>query len=61
MFGKQQWSGFAMGNNLAPTVAIIYVNELDSRILEKSDGCMTLKRFCSVITFDHNNAIKFTL
>ena len=34
-----------MGNNLAPTLAIIYVNELDSQILEKSNGCVTLKRF----------------
>jgi hypothetical protein len=34
-----------MGNNLAPTLAIIYMNELDTRIVERSNGCAILKRF----------------
>jgi hypothetical protein len=34
-----------MGNNLAPVLAIIYVNELDDQILAKSIGCATPKRY----------------
>jgi hypothetical protein len=34
-----------MGNNLAPVLAIIYMNELDDKILAKSNGCATLKRY----------------
>ena len=33
--GYKQISGLAMGNNLALTLAIIYMNELDTRILWK--------------------------
>jgi hypothetical protein len=36
--GYKQKSGLAMGNNLAPMLAIIYMNDLDSQILEKTDG-----------------------
>ena len=35
----------AMGNNLAPVLATIYMNELDNEILVRSNGCVTLKRF----------------
>ena len=38
-------SGLAMGNNLAPILATIYMNELDNQILLKSNGFVTLKRF----------------
>jgi hypothetical protein len=38
--GYKQKSGLAMGNNLAPMLAIIYMNDLDSQILEKTDGYM---------------------
>ena len=41
---KQQ-SGLAMGNNLAPTLAIIYMNEIDSLIIEKTNGRVSLKRY----------------
>ena len=41
--GYKQISGLAMGNNLAPTLAIIYMNELDTRIVERSNGCAILK------------------
>ncbi len=34
-----------MRNNLAPILAIIYMNELDNQILFKSNGLVTLKRF----------------
>ena len=37
--GYKQISGLAMGNNLAPTLAIIYMNEPDTRIVERSNGC----------------------
>ena len=40
-----QKKGLAMGNNLAPTLAIIYMNELDELLLEKSYGTILLKRF----------------
>ena len=43
--GYKQISGLAMGNNVAPTLAIIYMNELDTRIVERSNGCAILKRF----------------
>ena len=41
----KQRSGLAMGNNLAPILAIIHMNELDDQILAKSNGCTTLKRY----------------
>ena len=41
----KQRSGLAMGNNLAPVLATIYMNELDNEILVRSNGCVTLKRF----------------
>ena len=34
-----------MGNNLAPVLATIYMNELDNEILVRSNGCVILKRF----------------
>ena len=34
-----------MGNNLAPTLAIIYMNEIDSMILDRTNGDVVLKRF----------------
>ena len=34
-----------MGNNLAPTLAIIYMNELDSQILNIYNGSIFLKRY----------------
>ena len=40
-----QKKGLAMGNNLAPTLAIIYMDELDELLLEKSYGTILLKRF----------------
>ena len=43
--GYKQQSGLAMGNNLAPILATIYMNELDNQILVKSNGLVTLKRF----------------
>ena len=43
--GYKQQSGLAMGSNLAPILATIYLNELDSQILVKSNGLVTLKRF----------------
>ena len=43
--GYKQKSGLAMGNNLAPMLAIIYMNDLDSQILEKTDGYVILKRY----------------
>ena len=42
--GYKQQSGLAMGNNLAPILVIIYMNELDNQILFKSNGLVTLKR-----------------
>ena len=41
----KQRSGLAMGNNLAPVLATIYMNELDNEILVRSNGCVILKRF----------------
>jgi hypothetical protein len=35
--GYKQQSGLAMGINVAPILAIIYVNELDNKILEISN------------------------
>ena len=43
--GYKQQSGLAMGSNLAPILAIIYMNEIDNKILEVSNGCVTLKRY----------------
>ena len=34
-----------MGNNLAPTLAIIYMNEIDRTIIERTNKSVTLKRF----------------
>ena len=34
-----------MGNNLAPTLAIIYMNERDALIVEKSAGSVRLNRY----------------
>ena len=34
-----------MRNNLAPLLAIIYMNDLDEHILSMSDGNVLLKRF----------------
>ena len=41
----KQKSGLAMGNNLAPSLAIIYMNELDSLIVSKAEGQVILKRY----------------
>ena len=41
----KQRSGLAMGNNLAPVLATIYMSELDNEILVRSNGCVILKRF----------------
>lgn len=43
--GYKQKSGLAMGNNLAPSLAIIYMDDLDSKILDKADGNIRLKRY----------------
>ena len=43
--GYNQKTGLAMGNNLAPTLAIIYMNELDSQILNIYNGSIFLKRY----------------
>lgn len=43
--GYKQQSGLAMGNNLAPILATIYMNELDNQILVKSNRLVILKRF----------------
>ena len=43
--GYKQKSGLAMGNNLAPTLAIIYMNELDTLIVSKTQGRVILKQF----------------
>ena len=42
--GYSQKTGLAMGNNLAPTLAI-YMNELDSQILNIYNGSIFLKRY----------------
>ena len=34
-----------MGNNLAPTLAIIYMNKVDFLIAEWTNDCVKLKRF----------------
>ena len=48
-----------MGNNLAPTLAIIYMNELHEQIIQKSGGAVSLKRFIddifAVLTSDKIN------
>ncbi len=41
----KQKSGLAMGNNLAPSLAIICMNKLDSLIVSKAEGQVILKRF----------------
>ena len=41
----KQNSGLAMGNNLAPTLAIIYMNEIDFLITDGAGGRVKLKRF----------------
>jgi hypothetical protein len=41
----KQRSGLAMGNNLAPTLAIIYMNDIDSLVTEKFNGLVNLKRY----------------
>ncbi|XP_028404094.1 uncharacterized protein LOC114526768 [Dendronephthya gigantea] len=41
----KQKSGLAMGNNLAPSLAIIYMNELDSLIVSQAEGHILLKRY----------------
>lgn len=43
--GFKQQSGLAMGNNLAPILAIIYMNEIDCQIIDKTDGQVILKRY----------------
>ena len=43
--GYNQNCGMAMGNNLSPTLSIIYMNEVDELILKKSVGRVLLKRF----------------
>ena len=43
--GHKQKSGLAMGNNLTPTLAIIYMNEIDTLIVAKTEGQVILKRF----------------
>lgn len=40
-----QKTGLAMGNNLAPILAIIYMNELDDQILHKAGETIVLKRY----------------
>ena len=42
--GYKQKSGLAMGNNLAPMLAIIYMNELDKLIIESCEGYLCLRR-----------------
>ena len=42
--GYKQKSGLAMGNNLAPMLAIIYMNELDKQIIESCNGSLFLRR-----------------
>ena len=39
-----QKSGLAMGNNLAPMLAIIYMNDLDKLIIESCEGSLFLRR-----------------
>ena len=60
--GYHQKSGLAMGNTLAPTLAIIYMNELDEQIIHKSGGAVSLKRFIddifAVLTSDKINEDK---
>ena len=41
----KQKSGLAMGNNLAPILAIIYMNEIDRIIIERTNNNVTLKRY----------------
>ena len=42
--GYKQRSGLAMGNNLAPVLAIIYMNELDAQIIQSTNAHLFLKR-----------------
>ena len=41
----KQKSGLAMGNNLAPSLAIIYMNEVDLLIVRETENQILLKRF----------------
>ena len=41
----KQKSGLAMGNNLAPSLAIIYMNEVDLLIVRETENQVLLKRF----------------
>ncbi|XP_028413908.1 uncharacterized protein LOC114536755 [Dendronephthya gigantea] len=60
--GYHQKSGLAMGNNLAPMLAIIYMHSLDTLIIEKSGGSVSLKRYIddifAVLHSDRINADK---
>ena len=47
--GFKQQSGLAMGNNLAPVLAIIYMNEIDQQITTKTNGLVILKRYTLMI------------
>ena len=42
--GYKQQSGLAMGSNVAPILAIIYMNEIDNKILEMSNR---FERLCN--------------
>ena len=42
--GYKQKSGLAMGNNIAPILAIIYMNELDKLIIDSCEGSLFLRR-----------------
>lgn len=41
----KQKLGFVMSNNLAPSLAIIYINELDSLITSRVEYWVILKRY----------------
>ena len=60
--GYSQKNGLAMGNNLAPMLAIIYMHKLDQLIIEKSEGAVSLKRYIddifAVLHSDRINADK---
>jgi hypothetical protein len=43
--GFKQQSGLDMANNLAPALAIIYMNEIDCQITTKTNGVVILKRY----------------
>ena len=42
--GYKQKSGLAMGNDFEPTLAIVYMNEIDTLIVKKTEGRFILKR-----------------